>query len=36
MIEWIPGGRLPNGASEAVVDGVSIPLGDYTVTNVFE
>ncbi|WP_139829495.1 hypothetical protein [Mycobacterium gastri] len=34
--QWIPGGRLPNGASEAVIDGGDIPPGDYTVTNVFE
>lgn len=34
--QWIPGGRLPNGASEAVVDGGNIPPDDYTVTSVFE
>lgn len=34
--QWIPGGRLPNGASEAVVDGGDIPPEDYTVTDVFE
>ncbi|KAA1248567.1 hypothetical protein F0Q45_19885 [Mycobacterium simiae] len=34
--QWIPGGRLPNGASEAIVDGGNIPPDDYTVTNVFE
>ncbi|WP_168991119.1 hypothetical protein [Mycobacterium attenuatum] len=34
--QWIPGGRLPNGASEAVIDGGDIPPDDYTVTNVFE
>ncbi|OBI53719.1 hypothetical protein [Mycobacterium sp. E796] len=34
--QWIPGGRLPNGASEAVVDGGQIPPDDYTVTDVFD
>jgi hypothetical protein len=34
--QWIPGGRLPNGASEAVVDGGDIPPNDYNVTDVFE
>jgi hypothetical protein len=34
--QWLPGGRLPNGASEAVVDGGNIPPDDYTVTDVFE
>ncbi|ETZ97092.1 putative conserved alanine and proline rich protein [Mycobacterium kansasii 732] len=34
--QWIPGGRLPNGAAEAVVDSGDIPPDDYTVTNVFE
>lgn len=33
--QWIPGGRLPNGASEAVVDGGQVPPDDYTVTDVF-
>lgn len=33
---WIPGGVLPDGASEAVVDGGEIPPGDYTVTNIFD
>jgi hypothetical protein len=32
--QWIPGGRLPDGASEAVVDGVKIPRDDYTVTDI--
>ncbi|MEE6139124.1 hypothetical protein SKC41_22685 [Mycobacterium sp. 050128] len=34
--QWIPGGRLPNGASEAVVDGRDIPPSDYTVTDIFQ
>ncbi len=34
--QWIPGGQLPNGASEAVVDGGDIPPDDYTVTDVFK
>jgi hypothetical protein len=34
--QWIPGGLLPNGVSEAVVDGGKIPPGDYSVTNIFE
>lgn len=34
--QWVPGGALPNGASEAVVDGGSIPPDRYTVTDVFE
>ena len=34
--QWIPGGCLPNGASEAVVDGGRIPPDDYTVTDVFK
>lgn len=34
--QWIPGGVLPNGSSEAVVDGGWIGPGDYTVTDVFE
>lgn len=34
--QWIPGGALPNGASEAVVDGGLIPPDRYTVTDVFE
>ncbi|BBX47934.1 outer membrane channel protein/necrotizing toxin glycohydrolase CpnT [Mycobacterium cookii] len=33
--QWIPGGKLPNGASEAVVDGGKIPEPDYRATNVF-
>lgn len=34
--QWIPGGHLPNGSSEAVVDGEKIPTDDYTVTDVFK
>ncbi|HEX5254053.1 MAG TPA: hypothetical protein VFW69_09305 [Mycobacterium sp.] len=34
--QWIPGGVLPNGSSEAVVDAGSIPPEHYTVTHVFE
>ncbi|MDV3266741.1 hypothetical protein [Mycobacterium avium] len=34
--QWIPGGVLPNGASEAVIDGGLIPPDHYTVTDVFE
>ncbi|WAJ42973.1 hypothetical protein OK015_17145 [Mycobacterium sp. Aquia_216] len=33
--QWMPGGRLPNGASEAVIDGGRIPPDDYTVTDIF-
>lgn len=34
--QWIPGGYLPNGASEAVVDGGIVPPEGYTVTEIFE
>lgn len=34
--QWIPGGALPSGASEAVVDGGLIPPDHYTVTDIFE
>lgn len=34
--QWIPGGVLPNGSSEAVIDGGSISPDHYTVTDVFE
>ncbi|WP_082279457.1 hypothetical protein [Mycobacterium colombiense] len=34
--QWIPGGVLPNGASEAVIDGGLISPDHYTVTDVFE
>ncbi|WP_197503833.1 hypothetical protein [Mycobacterium sp. 852002-30065_SCH5024008] len=33
--QWIPGGLLPDGSSEAVVDGGRIPPEDYTVTEIF-
>jgi hypothetical protein len=32
--QWIPGGLLPDGASEAIVDGGEIPRSDYSVTDV--
>ncbi|WP_277831156.1 WXG100-like domain-containing protein [Speluncibacter jeojiensis] len=31
--QWIPGGLLPNGASEAVIDGGRIGTGEYSVTS---
>lgn len=31
--QWIPGGKLPDGASEAVIDGGSVPSPDYSVTD---
>ncbi len=34
--QWIPGGVLPDGVSEAVVDGGQIPGNGYTVTDVTE
>ncbi|OBJ12485.1 hypothetical protein [Mycobacterium colombiense] len=34
--QWIPGGVLPNGSSEAVIDGGLISPDHYTVTDVFE
>jgi hypothetical protein len=34
--QWIPGGRLPNGASEAVIDGGDVPPDDYTVADIFK
>lgn len=34
--QWNPGGILPNGASEAVIDGGLIPPDHYTVSDVFE
>lgn len=34
--QWIPGGVLPDGASEAVIHGGEIPPDDYTVTNIFD
>lgn len=33
--QWIPGGFLPDGASEAVVDGGRIPPEDYDVMDLF-
>ena len=33
---WIPGGLLPDGASEAVVDGGEIPRSGYSVIEVFK
>ena len=32
--QWIPGGLLPDGASEAIVDGGKIPRSDYSVSEV--
>jgi hypothetical protein len=32
--QWIPGGLLPDGAAEAIVDGGNIPKSDYSVTEV--
>jgi hypothetical protein len=29
---WIPGGRLPDGYLEAVIDAANLPLEKYTVT----
>ena len=34
--QWIPGGRLPDGASEAIVDGGKIPRSDYSVTELLK
>ena len=34
--QWVPGGALPNGSSEAVVDGGLMTPDHYTVTYVFE
>ncbi len=34
--QWVPGGHLPNGASEAVINGESVPPGGYTVTAMSE
>jgi hypothetical protein len=31
---WIPGGYLPDGLPEAVIDGRDVPPGGYTVTDV--
>jgi hypothetical protein len=32
--QWIPGGKLPDGASEAVIDGGNVPRPGYSVTDV--
>ncbi|HEY1839508.1 MAG TPA: hypothetical protein VGG53_04665 [Mycobacterium sp.] len=34
--QWIPGGKLPDGASEAVIDAGNVPRPDYSVTDVSE
>lgn len=34
--QWIPGGVLPNGSSEAVIDGGMVTPDHYNVTDVFE
>lgn len=31
--QWIPGGFLPQGTSEAVIDGAQVPVEDYIVTD---
>lgn len=31
--QWIPGGFLPTGTSEAVIDGANVPPDDLTITN---
>ena len=31
---WLPGGLLPDGLSEAVIDGSDIPPNGYTATNI--
>lgn len=31
--QWIPGGLLPNGVSEAVIDGRAVPDGGFDVSN---
>lgn len=31
--QWIPGGYLPQGTSEAVIDGAQVPVDDYIVTD---
>lgn len=30
--QWLPGGKLPTGVSEAVIDGAKVPAGDLHVT----
>ena len=32
--QWIPGGFLPQGVSEAVIDGSEVPRGDMTISDV--
>jgi hypothetical protein len=32
--QWLPGGFLPSGANEAVIDGAKAKAGDYTIKNV--
>lgn len=32
--QWLPGGNLPTGAAEAVVDGAKVPSSGYTVVDV--
>lgn len=32
--QWIPGGQLPDGTSEAVIDGGDVPLDGYTVSDI--
>ncbi|WP_431233243.1 hypothetical protein ACQ856_00250 [Mycolicibacterium psychrotolerans] len=32
--DWIPGGYLPDGLREAVIDGGSVPPDRYTVTDI--
>ncbi|UMB68888.1 ADP-ribosyltransferse [Mycobacterium paraterrae] len=34
--QWIPGGKLPDGASEAVIDGGRVPEPGYSVTVIYE
>ena len=32
--QWIPGGRLPNGDSEAIIDGGRVPTEDYKISDI--
>lgn len=34
--QWIPGGKLPDGASEAVIDGGNVPKSGYSVDDALE
>jgi hypothetical protein len=34
--QWIPGGKLPDGASEAIVNGGDIPESDYRASDAFK